>query len=48
LGALLIAMIRQSIRTLGLDQNYEWIIIGVAIIVAVVFDRWHARRSGHA
>lgn len=42
LGALLIVMMRQSIRTLGLDQNYEWIIIGVAIIVAVVLDRWSA------
>ena len=40
LGALLIVMMRQSIRTLHLDQNYEWIIIGVAIIVAVVLDRW--------
>jgi ribose transport system permease protein len=39
LGALMIVMIRQSIRTLGLDQNYEWIIIGVAIILAVVLDR---------
>ncbi len=45
LGALLIVMIRQSIRTLGLDQNYEWIIIGVAIVVAVVLDRWAARRA---
>lgn len=40
LGALLITMIRQSIRTLSLDQNYEWIIIGVAIVLAVVLDRW--------
>ncbi|MGV3614852.1 MAG: ABC transporter permease [Fimbriimonas sp.] len=39
LGALLITMIRQAIRTLRLDQNYEWIIIGVAIVVAVVVDR---------
>jgi ribose transport system permease protein len=39
LGALLIVMIRQSIRTLGLDQNYEWIIIGIAIVLAVVLDR---------
>ncbi|NPV47079.1 MAG: ABC transporter permease [Armatimonadetes bacterium] len=39
LGALLITLIRQSIRTLHLDQNYEWIIIGCAIIVAVVLDR---------
>lgn len=38
-GALLITLIRQSIRTLHFDQNYEWIIIGCAIIVAVVLDR---------
>ena len=40
LGALLIVMIRQAIRTLNLDQNYEWIIIGIAIVVSVVLDRW--------
>ena len=39
LGAILITLIRQSIRTLHFDQNYEWIIIGCAIIVAVVLDR---------
>jgi ribose/xylose/arabinose/galactoside ABC-type transport system permease subunit len=43
LGAFLIVLIRQSIRTLHFDQNYEWIIIGCAIIVAVVLDRWSAR-----
>jgi len=48
LGAVLIVLIRQSIRTLRFDQNYEWIIIGCAIIVAVVLDRfsawWAAKR----
>ena len=39
LGALLIVMMRQAIRTLHLDQNYEWIIIGAALIVAVVLDQ---------
>jgi ribose/xylose/arabinose/galactoside ABC-type transport system permease subunit len=39
LGAILIVLIRQSIRTLHFDQNYEWIIIGCAIIVAVVVDQ---------
>ena len=39
LGALLIVMIRQAIRTLHLDQNYEWIIIGGALILAVVVDQ---------
>ena len=39
LGALLIVMMRQAIRTLHLDQNYEWIIIGSALIVAVVLDQ---------
>jgi ribose transport system permease protein len=26
-----------------MDQNYEWIFIGCAIIVAVVLDRWSSR-----
>lgn len=43
LGALLIVLIRQSIRTLHLDQNYEWIVIGCAIIIAVVIDQWSMR-----
>ena len=52
LGALLIVLIRQSIRTLHFDQNYEWIVIGCAIIIAVVIDQWStrvtARRLGRA
>ena len=43
LGALLIVLIRQSIRTLHFDQNFEWIVIGCAIIIAVVVDQWSAR-----
>ena len=43
LGALLIVMIRQAIRTLHLDQNYEWIIIGGALILAVVLDQSGSR-----
>ena len=43
LGALLIVMIRQAIRTLHLDQNYEWIIIGGALIIAVVIDQGGSR-----
>jgi ribose/xylose/arabinose/galactoside ABC-type transport system permease subunit len=43
LGALLIVLIRQSIRTLHFDQNYEWIIIGCAIVVAVVLDQASSR-----
>ena len=43
LGALLIVLIRQSIRTLHFDQNYEWIIIGCAIVIAVVLDQASAR-----
>ena len=52
LGAILIVVIRQAIRTLHLDQNYEWIIIGTAMILAVVIDqsgtRLLARRLAHA
>ena len=43
LGAILIVLIRQSIRTLHFDQNYEWIIIGCAIVVAVTLDQANAR-----
>lgn len=43
LGAVLIVLIRQSIRTLHFDQNYESIIIGCAIVVAVVLDQLNAR-----
>jgi ribose transport system permease protein len=42
LGAVLIVLIRQSINTLHLDANYEWIIIGSALIAAVVLDRLNA------
>lgn len=44
-GALLIVLIRQSIRTLHFDQNYEWIVIGCAIIIAVVIDQWSTRMT---
>ncbi len=43
LGAVLIVLIRQAIRTLHLDQNYEWIIIGTAMILAVVLDQGGTR-----
>lgn len=43
LGALLIMLIRQAITTLELNQNYEWIIIGCAIIIAVVIDQTSSR-----
>jgi ribose transport system permease protein len=43
LGAILIILIRQSIRTLHFDQNYEWIIIGAATIIAVVLDKLNAQ-----
>jgi ribose/xylose/arabinose/galactoside ABC-type transport system permease subunit len=45
LGALLIVLIRQAIRTLHFDQNYEWIIIGCAIVVVVVIDQASARAT---
>lgn len=43
LGAVLIILIRVAIRQLHFDANYEWIIIGCAIIVAVVLDQASAR-----
>jgi ribose transport system permease protein len=47
LGALVIKMIDNGIVILGIDQNYSRIIIGVAVIVAVVLDQlntWLAKR----
>ena len=40
LGAILIVVIRQAIQTLHWEQNYEWIIVGAAIIIAVVLDKF--------
>jgi ribose transport system permease protein len=48
LGALIIQMISSGIVILGIPQNYSRIIIGFAVIVAVVFDQvnnWMARRK---
>jgi ribose/xylose/arabinose/galactoside ABC-type transport system permease subunit len=46
LGALLIVLLRQAIITLRVDKNYEWIIIGMAIIAAVFLDRVSTRYNG--
>ena len=52
LGAVLIVLFKQSIIILGWDSNYEWIIIGIAIILAVVLDRlstnFSAKRLGRS
>ena len=39
LGAMLIQLIDQAIVTMGINQNYNQIVIGSAIVVAVVIDR---------
>jgi len=47
LGALIIQMIDSGIVILGIDQNYSQIIVGAAIIIAVLLDQlnnWLARR----
>lgn len=47
LGALIIQMISTGIVILGIPQNYSRIIIGVAVILAVVFDQannWLAKK----
>jgi len=47
LGALIIKLIDTGIVILGIDQNYSRIIIGAAVILAVVFDQfntWLAKR----
>ncbi|MBI3876319.1 MAG: ABC transporter permease [Verrucomicrobia bacterium] len=47
LGALIIKLIDNGIVILGIDQNYSRVIIGVAVILAVVLDQlntWLAKR----
>lgn len=52
LGALIIKMIDNGIVILGIDQNYSRIIIGSAVILAVVLDQfngwWTRRRMAQA
>lgn len=43
LGALLLVLMRQAIRTLHFNQEYESIFIGVALIIAVILDRASTR-----
>ena len=49
LGALIIQMINSGIVILRIDQNYSQIIIGMAVITAVLLDQlngWWMRRQG--
>ena len=56
LGALIIKLIDNGIVILGIDQNYSRIIIGVAVVLAVVLDQFNhwlakrrlAARAGHS
>lgn len=43
LGAITITLIGQAITYLKLDRNYESIIIGSAVVIAVLLDQWSRR-----
>ncbi|MCZ7644238.1 MAG: ABC transporter permease [Planctomycetota bacterium] len=45
LGAVLIALLRQSIVILNYRSQYEWIIVGAAIIIAAYLDQLKLRLS---
>ncbi|HUS93090.1 MAG TPA: ABC transporter permease [Phycisphaerae bacterium] len=45
LGAMLIQLIEQSIITLGINQDYNQIIIGAAVVLAVVLDQVSRRTT---
>jgi len=45
LGALVITLISQAITYLHLDRNYESIIIGSAVVIAVLIDQWSRKLS---
>lgn len=48
LGAILIQLINNAMIILQIDQNYNQIVMGAAIIVAVVLDQMKSRLSGGA
>lgn len=43
LGAVVITLISQAITYLHLDRNYEYIIVGCSVIIAVLIDQWSRR-----
>jgi len=43
LGAIIIQLIDNSILMLNVDQNYKEIVIGLAIVLAVVVDQTKQR-----
>lgn len=46
-GALLMAVLRNGCDALNLRYEYQQIVIGVAVIIAVLYDRWrHISRAG--
>src|SRR5579862_9738064 len=45
LGALVVMLISQAITYLHLDRNYESIIIGSAVVIAVLIDQWSRKLS---
>lgn len=45
LGAIVITLFSQAITSLHLDRNYESIIIGFAVVIAVLLDQWSRKLS---
>lgn len=44
-GALLMAVLRNGCDALNLRYEYQQIVIGIAVIVAVLYDRWRHERT---
>ena len=45
IGVLIIALLQEGILALGIDKNYQLIITGIIVIVAVYFDVMGRRRK---
>ncbi|NQT51679.1 hypothetical protein HQ576_06505 [bacterium] len=45
-GALIMGVIRNGCILLGLDYEWQLVVISVLIVVAVAFDTYQRRRSG--
>ena len=47
-GAILLGVINQGMSILGLDSNFQYIVKGIVLLAAVIFDVVSNRKTGKA
>ena len=45
-GAILLGVINQGMSIIGLDNNWQYIVKGAVLLVAVIFDVLSSRKAG--